>query len=294
MQFPDLLIEIHGISAGAQIPIEQVSLLNTVLGTNDLESDGASRTFELACSAIGFAESEFGPLVAKNCDENPKAAPFYLFQEVLPERGMKYACIGWVGTVWAEAGLNEAGLALVQTAGPSALHQDGYGIACTIAPRPVIERCRSTDQAIDMLSQMKVAGWGMCAVLADRTGSVTAVEKTSTALAVVPPHDGVVYCTNHFVAPTMQGMLPILHDGLKLNSEQRYLTLSKIFSEGNCPHSFQGIRSALAYHGKDGFVCQHGGAGLQTNYSFIASARNHKIWLGDGHPCQGEYTEFSL
>jgi isopenicillin-N N-acyltransferase-like protein len=293
-QFPELVIEMVGISKGSGISFDQITLLNLVLATNDLESDALSSTFKLTCTALGFADGDVGPIAGKNCDESPKAVPFYLFQTVRPDRGMAYMCISWVGTVWAEAGLNEAGLALMQTAGPSAPNQDGHGIVCNIAPRPVIEQCRTTQEAVEMLARMDVAGWGMGAVIADTAGNLVTIEKSYDHHAVMPAQDGVSFCTNHFVHPAMQGMLPIAHEGIAANSVARYGTLTTLFRQLSWPRTGQGLKSALAYHGEAGFVCQHGDAGLYSNYYCIAFPRTRQLWLGDGNPCQGQYTIYHL
>lgn len=293
-QAPHLVLEMAGISKGAGIDFDQITLLNLVLATNDLSSGDVSRTFKLACSAIGFADAEAGPIVGKNCDETPAAAPFYLLETVYPGDGLAYTCISWTGTLWAEAGMNEAGLAFMQTAGPLVPDQDGYGIVCNIAPRPLLEHCRTVPAAVNMLAEMTVAGWGMGMVLADARGNVVAVEKSYASQAVRPAADGVAFCTNHFVEPAMSDTVPIAHEGLVPNSEARYRTLTKLFAERAWPHTPDGLQKALGYHGEEGFVCQHGDAGLHTNYSCIAIPRLRQIWLGDGYPCEGRYTVHQL
>jgi hypothetical protein len=135
--FPELVVEMIGISKGAGVDFDQISLLNLVLATNDLESDAIETTFDLACTAIGLCDSDVGPVVAKNCDERQSAAPFYVLQTVYPEEGLAFIGISNVGTIWLEGGMNETGFALMQTAGPIAPNQNGYGIACNIAPRAV-------------------------------------------------------------------------------------------------------------------------------------------------------------
>lgn len=292
-QFPELVIEMMGISQGARVDFDEIVLLNLVLATNDLESDAISKFFKLSCSAIGFSDSDVGPGVGKNCDEMLKGAPFYLLETVRPDEGLAYMCISWVGTVWAEAGLNEAGFALMQTGGPSAPDQDGHGIVCNIAPRPVLERCRTTQEAVAMLGRIDVAGWGFSAVLGDTSGAVV-VEKTYKQHAVVPAHEGVVFSTNHFVDRTMQGMLPIDHDGIVPNSEARYRTLATLFTKRAWPQTLDGLKSALGYHGADGFVCQHGEIGYHTHFSCVAIPRSLEILLSDGSPCLGKFQSYRL
>jgi hypothetical protein len=293
-RFPELVQEMMGISKGSGISFEQISLLNLVLATNDLESDSISTTFSLACTAIGIPDKNLGPIVAKNCDERQGAAPFYLFQIVYPEEDHAFMGISNVGTVWLEGGINEAGFALMQTAGPIAPGQRGYGIACNIAPRPILARCRTTEESIAMLKDVYVAGWGMGLVLADAGGHIAVVEKTGDLCAVNSAELDVSFCTNHFVDPMMEVTLPIAHAGLEENSKARYQTLKTLFEDRAWPHTLKGIKEALAYHGDAGFVCQHGDANMYSNYSCIAIVQEKKVLLGDGYPCQHNYREYQL
>lgn len=291
---PDLIVEMVGISKGAGVSFGKIALLNLVLATNDLGSDSISKTFKLACSAVGFSDSDAGPIVAKNCDETQTAAPFYLFQTTHPEEGMAFMGISWVGTVWMEGGMNEAGLAFMQTAGPLVPNQDGYGVVCNIVPRIVLAQGRTVQEGVNRLREMRVAGWGMGAVLVDLEGSLAVIEKTYDLCAASLGQDGVGYCTNHFLDPVMKGTVSIAHEGLEENSNVRYRTLTKLFMENDWSRTLEGMKETLAYHGEAGFVCQHGDAGLHTNYSCIAIPRARKILLGDGYPCLNNYSEYCL
>ena len=292
---PELVTEMVGISKGAGVSFDQVTMLNLVLATNDLASESISTTFKLACSAIGISDTEVGPIVAKNCDETKTAAPFYLFQTVRPEDGLAFMGISWVGTIWLEGGMNEAGFALMQTAGPLVPNQDGCGIVCNVAPRLVLARSRTTQEGVEKFREMRVAGWGMGAVLADTEGNVAVIEKTYDLLATEPVQAEVGFCTNHFLDPVMMSAtVPTDHEGLEENSKARYETLTTLFTEHNWPHTLDGVKRALAYHGEAGFVCQHGDAGLHSNYSCVALPRTQKVLLSEGNPCLNSYNEYCL
>ncbi len=292
--YPELVLEMVGISKGAGISFDEITLLNLVLATNDLESDAISATFKIACSALGFADSDVGPIIGKNCDERQSLAPFYLFQQVYPEENLAFMGISNVGTIWLEAGINEAGFGFMQTAGPVAPDQTGYGIACNIAPRPVLARCRTTDEGLNMLKNMYVAGWGMGMVFADLDGNIAAVEKTGDLCAVTGTGPSPVFCTNHFTHPQMAATLPIAHVGLEENSKTRFHTLERLFQDGGWPRSLEGMKGALGYHDEAGFVCQHGDVNLFSNYSCIAILKERKILLGGGYPCLKNYQEYIL
>ncbi len=274
---PELVVEMIGISKGAGISFDQIALLNLVLATNDLESDAIETTFKFACSAIGFRDSDVGPLVAKNCDERKSAAPFYVFQTVYPDIGFSFMGISNVGTVWLEGGMNEAGLGLMQTAGPFIPDQDGYGIACNIAPRLLLMRCRDLSECIQMLKDTYVAGWGMGMVACDAFSEVAVVEKTGDRCEINPAGKGVSFCTNHFVGLNMLDTKSIAHEGLEGNSNTRYRTLGTLFQKEIYPHTLDGVKGMLGYHGAAGFVCQHGDANIYSNYSCIAIVKEKKI-----------------
>ena len=280
---PDLVAEMEGIHEGSDIAFERIVHLNLVAASGSLHDlDSAiSSTFTMLCTAVGVADSNMGPIAGKNCDESKTAAPFYLFETVRPNSGMAYMCISWVGTVWAEAGMNEAGFVLMQTAGPGIPGQDGSGIVCNIAPRPVIAQCVNTEEAVDFWEQMTVAGWGMGAVLVDTNGALDIVEKSYTEQVASTVHDGWAFCTNHFVAPSMRGIPPYREDTVE-SSETRYRTLSRLLTSKGWPRTFEGLKTALAYDGDDGYVRQQGQqGGSYTNYSCIAVPRALEVWLWD-------------
>lgn len=292
-EHPDIVTEMVGIGQGAGIAFDDVVLLNLVLATNDLSAPSIEGTFSLGCSAIGVVDPDLGPVVAKNCDECQAAAPYYLFQTVRPRRGLAFMGISWVGTAWLEGGLNEAGLAFMQTAGPFVPRQDGYGIACNIAPHIILATCETVCQAIEALKSMRVAGWGFGGVLADREGHLTVVEKSYDLFVARTAVSNVAFCCNHFVDPAFDVALPIPHEGLEENSKARHRTLQTLFGGRDWPRTAEGVRHALAYHGEAGFVCQHGDAGLHTNYSAVAYPRRRCVQVGDGYPCvSGDYTTF--
>ncbi len=202
--------------------------------------------------------------------------------------------ISFVGTLWIEGGLNEAGLALMQTAGPIAPNQDGYGVVCNIAPRLILARNRSVKQAVEDIRQMRTAGWGYGAVLADSRGNLSVVEKAYDWCACRPIEAGAGWRTNHFVEPGMERCLPIPHPGLEQNSRQRYTTVETLVTGRDWQSTVDNVQNLLGYHGPAGFVCQHGDSDLFTNYSCIAIARDRKILLGDGYPCEKNYTTYRL
>jgi hypothetical protein len=111
---------------------------------------------------------------------------------------------------------------------------------------------------------------------------------------VRPAAQAVAFCTNHFVEAAMAGTVPPAHAGLIPNSEARYRTLTTLFTQREWPHTLDGMKQALGYHGEAGFVCQHGDAGLHSNYSCLAIPRLRQIWIGDGYPCEGRYTVYQL
>ena len=295
--YPELMIEMIGISKGSGISFDQITLLNLIwqTATKGLETDAAiPYTFKMACSAIGFSDSDFGPIIGKNCDDSQSAAPFYLFQKVYPEENLAFMGISNVGTVWLEAGVNEAGFGFMQTAGQILQNQPGYGISCNIAPRPMLARCRTADEGLLMLKNMYVAGRGMGIVLADFTGKVLAVEKAGNLYAISAVGPNPTFCTNHFVTPNMAATKPIALPGYEENTKTRYHTLELLLRGESWVQSLEGMKRALGYHGEAGFVCQHGDINIYTNYSCIAVLRERKILLGDGYPCLNNYYEYRL
>lgn len=287
--FPDLVEELRGISDGAQIDFGDILLLNFFPGLLNLP---------IYCTNIAFVNSCDGPIHGRTSDIGSDYH-YYLLQRVTPnEGGQEFLSVNWAGTIWTGVGINASGLSVGQSSAPTAPGQDGIGISTLIMPRPVLQYCRNTREAMNLLERFRLAGKGLNVALLDETGDAAVVEKSHDKQAVREAEEGVVFCSNHFVEETMQGMIPLRIDGIEENSTGRYQLLSNIFGTDKniAAHGIEGMKKLLRIHANDDRpgICQHVPPNLISWYAYILLPRKREMWICDGPPCQTEFAEYAL
>jgi hypothetical protein len=203
------LAELVGIAIGSGVSFEDIARLNLIVGADGVPGvDSLEGMYRPACSAIVLQDPERGPVCGKNGDAAREHERWYWVQRVDPgEDGLpRYLNVIWPGTLWADSGLNEHGLAMVQTAGPGMLDQ-GPGLAGCLLPRIVLERASTVAEAIDVLREVPGSGYGLVYVLADAHGDTAIVEKVHDRTAVRARRDRYAWAVNQFTADELQAVI---------------------------------------------------------------------------------------
>ena len=231
----DVLQELQGIADGANLPYQDVLLLNLipelVALTGRLPSWNPSPSlFSLAqegsapwpgsslCSSFaawGEATEDGQLLIGYNLEEDVANAahPYLVVMVRHPSHGNAFVSLGLAGTVGVWAGMNEQGIAVALSSAPSAdVAQTGLPLPLLL--RRVLESSGDLPTAINIL----LAGKRLCGgnvVLADgKAPEAVAIEMSAHRQAVLEAdtQGGTLARTNHFVTPelamTQQDILP--------------------------------------------------------------------------------------
>jgi hypothetical protein len=203
------LAEMVGIAAGSDVPFEDIARLNLIVGADGVPGvDSPAAMYRPACSAIVLADPCHGAVCGKNGDAEQAHERWYWVQRVDARADgiPRYLNVIWPGTLWTDSGMNEHGLAMVQTAGPGMLHQ-GPGLAGCLLPRIVLERASTVAEAIDVLCQVPGSGYGLVYVLADAAGDSAIVEKVHDRTAVRSRREPYAWAVNRFTADELQAVI---------------------------------------------------------------------------------------
>ncbi len=100
--WPYLQEEIHGLAEGAGIELELAELLSFRAWQYEVYHAGA-------CSSFALPGAD-GRILTGGTLDDPRF--LYTIAQVQPNRGLRYLSFPIAGTVWANRGMNEAGLAL--------------------------------------------------------------------------------------------------------------------------------------------------------------------------------------
>lgn len=179
----------------------------------------------------------------------------------------------WVGR---SDGLNEAGLFI----GLTATFQPGVqpGLAFWFIVRMVLDRCKSVDEALQILSSVPHAQ-SRNYLLADRGGRAVVVEAALDGVQVREPEDGILVTTNHNECPALKGREMFVPP----DSPVRYHRLRAL--AGKAAVTPADIKAALG--DREALVCAHGevfGQAYGTIWSLLGSLDERQLEIAEGVP----------
>ena len=268
--FPEILEELEGLAAGQGCPAED---LGAVLFSMYALPPG--------CCCSCFAVSRDGAVIfGRNSD----------FLTALEEQNLNVICrpagaAAFTGNTTAflemEDGVNQHGLAvgLTSVVSQTALRP---GFQAGLLVRLLLERCRSTAEALAQLARVPIAS-AQTLTLADRGGDIAVAECDGERLAVCRPSRERPYvrATNVFHAP---GMPPF--DGSEEDcwfARTRYDTLTAALDDQAARLDATGAQALLA--GKFGFLCQYDRrTGRDTVWSVVYDLGGGAVYRAEGNP----------
>ena len=282
---PEMVEELQGISNGSGLSFDDVCTVNFVSAIAALGG----------CTNLISLKTYGGPALAKTSDIGEDYI-YYSVQRVEPDQGYKYLAVSWVGCLWAELGMNDAGLAVGTSSAPTQLGQIGEGIPTQEYPRVILERCGTLAEAVAFCQQIPMAGKGLNIALLDAAGSGAVVEKSGTAAAVRYPLTGLqgecpgaaldsVYCANIFLNKDMQGFtelaIPGLQTSLKDNSRLRIEVMDDFLRQNPQP-TIQGLETLMKTSLQARGLCQQVYTQMMTHFAYILLPSQHKMVVYEG------------
>lgn len=161
------------------------------------------RCSQMALNASRMADG--APLLARNYDFNPSAEDFTLVRTGIQG---KYAHLGTsTMTFGRDEGINEHGLSVAMSSCGLPVGALKYmqpptskGLIFWVVIRSLLENCRNLDEALAMLQDMPIA-FNLNMIVMDAIGNAALVEVLDGKQLVLPMEDGLLYATNHALAP---------------------------------------------------------------------------------------------
>lgn len=298
----EILSEIEGIAAGAEVPLEEVLLINAryeLMIATVFDNDSSGSPGE--CTSLAAAGEATGghALIAQNWDWTVEAGERCVLVEIRQEGRpdlLTHVEAGMIG----HKGLNTAGLGLCANAMSS--HHDRFAPA---VPVWVLGRaalnCESLYQVEEKMNRAQRTA-SVNFTVASIRGDVGAVEVTPKDVKVVAPTRGRVSHGNVFA-----GLSPErdVEDRLAVLFPQfcdRARRAEELVQEEDV--SVERLKSMLVDHeNRPESICRHWedapddtpeGLLLETVASVIMDLNEGKLWVTAGPPCQESYDEHVL
>jgi isopenicillin-N N-acyltransferase-like protein len=275
--FPNVLEEADGLAEGSGISLRDALVLSVA---SDLHGKLPGW-----CS-LGAVASGDGVLVGKNLDTHEGMAPVQVIERLAWDGALQFTHVTAAGAMWTDGGVNEAGLALVNSS-LDAPAPDPNGVPDGILAREILARCPDVPSAIELASRHSMMTLGENILVADAGGRAALIEKLPGSQAI-RDGDTIVAC-NHPVAAGLDRLMAS-PDPIRANSERRLARLEKTAGR-DTEWTVKRLGAVLADH--VGGVCQHGADGLWTIASIVIAPRSRRMWVATGPPCSSAHQEIT-
>lgn len=277
--YPDVLQELHGMADGQRISFEL--LCQIIFSIYCFKHDNHCTCFAIADSSniIFGRNSDFLVSIEK------------LYMNCLYSLDGAYAFNGnTTAFIQMEDGMNEHGLAVGLTFVYP--HMSAPGLNAGILVRYLLEKCKTTDEAIRVLKALPTAS-AQTITIADSKGEIAVVESNSKKCVVVRPQEGenFVATANNFNSEEMKGFrTPKGVDDWR--SDERYATAKTALESNTGNYSTDFSKRLLA--GEYGFMCQYDRRkNADTVWSVVYDIRNMRIYRVEGNPSRKTFKEDS-
>ena len=286
-EFPELLEELHGIAAGADVDYGELLSFNLnghmayvysamlsctqVLATGPATCDGKTyqgKTRDLSrgplLQVLMHREYDDGTFINEIQTAGRMTIP-----DGINQHGVSLTCSGmWSPRVTVD--LKRADSAWL-----------------TLNLQPILRRARTADEAIEMIKEQPRAS-GMQVIVADGKRAV-ALEVTDRVVREFEAENGILVRTNHYFAPDLQYQVPTFEESR--STYDRYSRAMELLSARRGQIAMSDILRILSDHSLPpcDSICRHGDGNEQakTCSATISCPEDRKMWAVLTYPCEG-------
>jgi predicted choloylglycine hydrolase len=277
---PELLDELAGVAEGSGYDAARLTMIALALDAHP------------ACSVVAVAgqhTADGRTLVGRNHDWTYGSLRYATFLEARPAGAIpSLGCeVGLVGRADA---INAAGVAIGITAVEGG--RDHPGVMFHLATRIVLDRCRTTAEAVDFLQRLRHAR-SINFLIADSGGEIAIVEAVPGRVAIIQPDNGFAAITNQFQSDELARWEKVSRR--PSNSYQRLITLRQWFAARQGPVSRADLEAVLSTPCPRGVCAVHRSSrGVGTLWSWTASLGEGRLYLADDTPDCTPYRPFAF
>ena len=299
---PELIEEVEGIAAGAEVDADDVFRLNCsveLFSWQGCVTQQSVSTVPRACSTFA-ARAEEGTLVAWNMDWWCLWQPYIVLLHGVPDDGPRFLAFAFAGCV-GRPGMSE-GVSVAANYLPyrGAIEADsgkqswaGPGVPYNFLTRILLKQESTAAAIAAAIGVQRMASVNY--TIGDREGDICCLETTPDEHAVLRPDGDFIVHANSYHSPTFNG---IPRDELSARDpraghgyeqlEQHEGALSREVLTAVQTSHFPGQETGICVHRK---LQDLDGISL---LSFVADIRAGDMWAAYGSPCRHEYLLYEL
>ena len=289
-RYPQYVEEIQGIADGADVPFNELIVLNVI---EELTMDGLHLTH---CTSMGVSDERTvnGNVLAAHSEEWLSIDEEDVFViQAKPEDEPPYLAMTYGGLL-PNVGFNAYGIAqLIDSVYPN---DSQIGIPRLVVSRAVLA-AKTPEEAIRCtIVAERAAGYNH--LIVHESGEIYNVESSALRFALLSSVDGVAMHTNHYLSPEMWEIEE--SSGGLIGSKIRYLRTQRLLNRTR-QHSIQSLQNILSDHvNYPNSICRHDAGdnisvdSEKTINALVIDLTSREMHIAWGNPCQNEYAIYQL
>ncbi len=289
-RYPQYVDELRGISEGANVPFDEIVVLN-VMEAVTTDALHLTRCTSMAVNDERTADGHV--LAAHNEDWIPEDEGDVLVISAKPDKEPPFLAMTYGGLL-PNVGFNAYGIAqLIDSVYPS---ESRIGIPRLVVARAVLASRRISGAIGRTLIPHRAAGYNH--LLVHESGEIYSIEVSARKFEILYAHEGYMVHTNHYIDPKMKEVEKDPEE--LLSSRVRYFRASRLLRQTQ-KHSIKSLQAIQKDHvNVPNSICNHNIDGIdpldreKTINALVIDLTAREMHLAWGNPCQNTYHTYHL
>ena len=289
-RYPQYIEEMQGIAKGANVPFDDVMVLNAMEAVT-MDALHLTRCTSFAVNEERTADGHV--LLAHNEDWLPEDEGDVYVISAKPKDEPPFLAMTYGGLL-PNVGFNAHGIAqLIDSVYPN---DSRIGIPRLVLARAVLASRRLSGALGRTLVSHRAAGYNH--LLADEHGELYSVEVSARKFDILYGTDGYMVHTNHYVTPTMKGVESDPEE--LISSRVRYFRANRLLRQ-NSLHTIKTLQAIQKDHvNLPNSICNHNIQGIDpldresTISAMVIDLTSREMHIAWGNPCQNSYHTYHL
>ncbi len=289
-RYPQYVDEIRGIAEGANVPFDDVMVLNAMEAVT-MDALHLTRCTSMAVNEERTADGHV--LAAHNEDWIPEDEGDVLVISAKPDKEPPFLAMTYGGLL-PNVGFNAYGIAqLIDSVYPS---DSRIGIPRLVVARAVLSSHRISGAIGRTLVKHRAAGYNH--LLIHESGEMYSIEVSARKFEILYASDGYMVHTNHYIDPQMKQIEKEPEE--LLSSRVRYFRASRLLQQSQ-QHSIKSLQAIQKDHVNiPNSICNHNIEGLdpldreKTINALVIDLTSREMHIAWGNPCQNVYHTYHL
>jgi len=281
-RYPELIEEVQGIVDGSGFPFKWIYLTNFYAA------------LVVQCTNVIFTDTPNGPVHGRTTDLPVHEGKHSGVALIRPRGGPAYLTLLWPGCAWRGPVVTEAGLSIGGSSCTTTLPTPPEFFNCHAVTGYLVRKCETVRDAIALLADLPLTGYGGSYAFTDSSGDAAIAEKAGLKMGVRRPERSRLWCSNIPFSSEMKPYGPKDPEMIK-ESQERFEAIRRLTE--NRPLDIKLMKDVLAYSGRPGAICRYGDddpLGFETETAQIMRPSEGVMEVCLTHPDRDPWWTFSI